>query len=52
MAANAHRFIVDDLAEGYETPVGEHGAKLSGVASGSVSPLPAILEGSAHPHPR
>ena len=30
MAANAHAFIVQDLENGYETTVGEQGAKLSG----------------------
>jgi len=29
-AANAHDFILNDLAEGYDTPVGERGVKLSG----------------------
>ena len=44
MAANAHRFIVDDLAEGYETPVGEHGAKLSGGQRQRVAIARAILK--------
>ena len=44
MAANAHRFIVDDLAEGYQTPVGEHGAKLSGGQRQRVAIARAILK--------
>ena len=44
MAANAHRFIVDDLAEGYETTVGEHGAKLSGGQRQRIAIARAILK--------
>ena len=44
MAANAHRFIVDDLAGGYETAVGEHGAKLSGGQRQRVAIARAILK--------
>ena len=44
LAANAHRFIVDDLAEGYATAVGEQGVKLSGGQRQRISIARAILK--------
>ncbi|HNS39938.1 MAG TPA: ABC transporter ATP-binding protein, partial [Promineifilum sp.] len=43
MAANAHRFIIDELENGYDTAVGEHGAKLSGGQRQRISIARAIL---------
>lgn len=44
MAANAHRFIIDELENGYDTAVGEHGAKLSGGQRQRISIARAILK--------
>jgi len=44
LAANAHRFIVDDLAEGYATAVGEQGVKLSGGQRQRIAIARAILK--------
>jgi len=43
-AANAHRFIVEDLEAGYDTAVGEHGVKLSGGQRQRVAIARAILK--------
>ena len=44
IAANAHRFIVEDLEAGYDTTVGEHGAKLSGGQRQRIAIARAILK--------
>ena len=43
-AANAHRFILEDLQYGYETAVGEHGVKLSGGQRQRIAIARAILK--------
>ncbi len=43
-AANAHTFIIEDLEQGYDTAVGEHGAKLSGGQRQRISIARAILK--------
>ena len=43
-AANAHRFIIEDLEAGYDTTVGEHGVKLSGGQRQRIAIARAILK--------